>query len=65
MLEMNFTSFLTLMVVNVVVAGAYQWILRHYFLEVESFLAKVALGWVGGWPGSSVLGHWRWKIQRV
>jgi uncharacterized membrane protein YeaQ/YmgE (transglycosylase-associated protein family) len=62
----NFTSFLTLLVVNVIVAGVYHWILRYRFLEgVESFLAKVAVGWVGGPLGSSVLGHWLWKIQRV
>ena len=23
------------------------------------------MGWVGGWLGSPVLGHWLWKIQSV
>lgn len=66
MLGMNFTSFLTLLVVSVVVAAKYHWILRYRFLEgIGSFLAKVAVGWVGGWLGSPVLGHWLWKIQSV
>jgi uncharacterized membrane protein YeaQ/YmgE (transglycosylase-associated protein family) len=59
MLGMNFTSFLTLLVVSVVVAAVYHWILRY------RFLAKVAVGWVGGWLGPPVLGHWLWKIQSV
>jgi uncharacterized membrane protein YeaQ/YmgE (transglycosylase-associated protein family) len=66
MLEMNFISFLTLLVVSVVVAAVYQWILRYRFLEgIDSFLAKVAVGWIGAWLGSPVLGHWLWKIQSV
>jgi len=58
MLGMNFTSFLTLLVISVVVASVYHWILRYHFLEgIDSFLAKVALGWIGGWLGSPVLGQ--------
>ncbi len=49
MLGMNFTSFLTLLIVSLVVAAIYHWILRYRFLEgIDSFLAKVAVGWVGG-----------------
>jgi len=63
---MNFASFLTLLIVSVVVAAVYHWILRYRFLEgIDSFLAKVAVGWVGGWLDSPVLGHWLWKIQSV
>ena len=66
MLGMNVTSFLTLLIVSVVVAAVYHWILRYRFVEgIDSFLAKVAVGWVGGWLGSPVLGHWLWKIQSV
>ncbi len=66
MLGMNFISFLTLLVVSVVVAAVYHWILRYRFLEgIDSFLAKVAVGWVGGWLGSPVLGRWLWRIQSV
>jgi uncharacterized membrane protein YeaQ/YmgE (transglycosylase-associated protein family) len=66
MLGMNFTSFLTLLIVSVVVAAVYHWILRCRFLEgIDSFLAKVAVGWVGGWLGAPVLGHWLWRIQGV
>jgi uncharacterized membrane protein YeaQ/YmgE (transglycosylase-associated protein family) len=66
MLGMSFASFLTLLVVSVVVAAVCHWILRYRFLEgIDSFLAKVAVGWVGGWLGSPVLGHWLWKVQSV
>lgn len=66
MLGMNFMSFLTLLVVSLVVAAVYHWILRYRFLEgIDSFLAKVAVGWIGGWLGSPVLGHWLWKIESV
>lgn len=66
MLGMNFTPFLTLLIVSVVVAAAYQWILRYRFLEgIDSFVSKVAVGWIGGWLGSPVLGHWGWKIEGV
>ena len=41
MLGMNFTSFLTLLIVSVVVAAIYHWILRYRFLDaIDSFLAK-------------------------
>ena len=66
MLGMNFISFLTLLVVSVVVAAVYQWILRYRFLEgIDSFFAKIAVGWIRGWLGSPVLGHWLSKIQSV
>jgi len=66
MLGMNFMSFLTLLVISVVVAVAYHWVWRYRFLEgIDSFLAKVALGWIGAWLGSPVLGHWLWKIQSI
>jgi hypothetical protein len=49
MLGMNFISFLTLLVVSVFVAAVYHLILRYRFLEgIDSFLAKVVVGWVGG-----------------
>ena len=66
MLGMSFLSFLTLLVISVAVAAVYHWILRYRFLEgIDSLLAKVAVGWVGGWLGSPVLAHWLWKIQSV
>jgi len=66
MLGMNFASFLALLIVSVVVAAVYHWILRYRFLEgIDSFQANIAVGWVGGWLGSPVLGHWLWKIQSV
>jgi len=66
MLEIGFASFLTLLVIGVIVAATYHWVLRYRFLEgIDSFVGKIALGWIGGWLGSPVLGHWLWKIQSV
>jgi uncharacterized membrane protein YeaQ/YmgE (transglycosylase-associated protein family) len=63
---MNFTSLLMLLIVRAIVAPVCHWILRYRFLEgVDSFLAKVAVGWVGGWLGSPVPGHSLWRIQNV
>ena len=34
------------------------------FLDGVDFLfGKIAMGWLGGWLGSPVLGHWFWKIE--
>ena len=51
---------------SVIVAAVYHWVLHYRFLEgMDSFLAKVAVSWVGGWLGSPVLGHRLWNIQSV
>jgi hypothetical protein len=59
MLGMNFISFFTLLVVSVVAAAVYHWILRYRFLEgIDSFLAKVAVGFKGRWNNS-------WRISEL
>lgn len=41
-------------------------LLRYHFLEgLDSFLAKMAMSWVGGWLRSPVLGHRLFNIQSV
>jgi uncharacterized membrane protein YeaQ/YmgE (transglycosylase-associated protein family) len=62
----NFASFLTPLVVSVVVAVGYHSVWRYRFLDgIGACLATVGLGWIGGWLGSPVLGHWWWKIESV
>jgi uncharacterized membrane protein YeaQ/YmgE (transglycosylase-associated protein family) len=59
MIGMQFGSFILLLVISVVVS-----LILHYGLSFYvtpgfgSFLGKVVLGWLGGWLGSPVLGHW-------
>jgi uncharacterized membrane protein YeaQ/YmgE (transglycosylase-associated protein family) len=66
MLGMSFASFLILLVIGTVTALLYHYVLRYRFLEgIDSLVGKVALGWVGGWLGSPVLGHWLWDVQGV
>lgn len=66
MLGMSFTSFLVLLAIGTVVALAYHYVFRYRFLDgVDSLLGKIALGWLGGWLGSPVFGHWLWKVEDV
>lgn len=66
MLGMSFTAFLMLLVIGAVMALVYQYVLRYRFLDgVDSLFGKIAMGWLGGWLGSPVLGHWLWDIQGI
>jgi uncharacterized membrane protein YeaQ/YmgE (transglycosylase-associated protein family) len=66
MLAMSFGSFLVLLVVGAVVALVYHYAFRYCFLEGwDSLIGKVALGWLGAWLGSPVLGHWSWPIEQI
>ncbi len=59
MIGMGFGSFLVLLVAGVVAAGVIHYGARYRFLEgVDGFIGKCLAGWVGGWLGSPVLGHW-------
>ena len=66
MLGMNFVSFLVQLVIGTVLALLYQYAFRYRFLEgIDSLMGKIALGWIGAWLGSPVLGHWLWDVQGV
>jgi len=66
MIGMSFVAFLTLLVIAVVVAAVFHFVLRYRFLEgLDAFLAKVAVGWLGGWLAPPVLGHWLFNFQGV
>lgn len=59
MIGMSFASFLILLVISVVVAAIlHYWIKLYIIPGLQSFLSKVAIGWIGAWLGSPVLGHW-------
>jgi uncharacterized membrane protein YeaQ/YmgE (transglycosylase-associated protein family) len=59
MIGMNFSSFLVLLIISVVVSAVLHYMLKYYIRPgFNSFVSKVVLGWVGAWLGSPVLGYW-------
>jgi len=63
MIGMDFISFLILLVISVVVSGILHYGLNYYVTSgFWSFCSKVAVGWVGAWIGSPVIGHWPARI---
>lgn len=66
MVGMNFESFLTLLIIGILVAIVFRSVLQYRFLRGrDAALGQVAIAWLGGWLGSPVLGHWLWKIGDV
>jgi len=66
MIGMSFFSFLVLLGIGVIVAAVSHFVLRYRFLDgLDSFFAKVALGWLGAWLGSPVFGYWWYKFENI
>jgi uncharacterized membrane protein YeaQ/YmgE (transglycosylase-associated protein family) len=66
MLGMSLLSFLVLTLIGAVVAAVYHYVLRYRFLDGnDAVVGKLIVGWLGGWLGSAILGHWLWKIENV
>lgn len=62
---MDFVSFLILLVISAVVAAVLHHGLKFYVVPgLGSYLGKIALGWIGAWLGSPVLGHWWEGLNR-
>lgn len=62
---MDFASFLILLVISALVAAVFHYGLKYYVVPgLSSYLGKVALGWIGAWLGSPVLGHWWEGLNR-
>ena len=59
MIGMNFESFLTLLIISLVVAFVIHYLFRYRFAEgLDACIAAAVLGWFGGWLASPVLGYW-------
>jgi uncharacterized membrane protein YeaQ/YmgE (transglycosylase-associated protein family) len=59
MIGMNFGSFILLLVISIIVALVLHSWLRYFVTPGPGgFIAKVVLGWIGGWLGSPVFGYW-------
>ena|SRR5713101_1564486 len=63
MIGMDFISFLILLVISVVVSGILHYGFNYYVTPgFWSFCSKVAVGWIGAWLGSPVLGNWPHRL---
>ena len=59
MLNMDFASFLTLLVISLITGLVMHYAIGYRVLDgFDGFLSKWVVGWVGAWLGSPVLGHW-------
>jgi uncharacterized membrane protein YeaQ/YmgE (transglycosylase-associated protein family) len=59
MIGMSFPSFIVLAIISIIVSLILHYGVRFYAVPgFNSFLGKVVLGWLGGWLGSPVFGHW-------
>jgi uncharacterized membrane protein YeaQ/YmgE (transglycosylase-associated protein family) len=65
MIGMDFLSFLVLLVISVVVSAILHFGVKFYVIPGwGSYFGKVAVGWLGAWLGSPVLGHWWEGLNR-
>ncbi len=59
MIEMNFMSFLVLLVISVAVSAVLHFVCKYYVRPgLNSFLSKVIFGYIGAWQGPQVFGKW-------
>lgn len=59
MIGMDFSSFLVLLVISLVVSAILHFVCSYRVIPGwGSYFGKVVIGWIGGWLGSPVLGHW-------
>ena len=63
MIGADFVSFLILLAISVAVSGVLHYGLHYHVMPgFWSFCSKVAVGWIGAWIGSPVLGYWPHRI---
>ena len=59
MIEMDFISFIILLIISILVSGVLHFLLKVYIIPGwRSYFSKVLIGWVGAWFGSPVFGYW-------
>ena len=64
MIGMSFPSFIVLAIISIVVSLILHYGVQFYAVPgFDSLLGKVVLGWLGGWLGSPVFGHWGPSMQ--
>ena len=64
MIGMDSASFLTLLIISLVVSWVLHYPLKYYVTPgLWSYCSKVVVGWFGAWLGSPVFGHWWPGVQ--
>jgi uncharacterized membrane protein YeaQ/YmgE (transglycosylase-associated protein family) len=59
MFGMDFTSFIILLIISVVISAVLHFPLQYYVTAGWwSFASKVIVGWVGAWLGTPIFGRW-------
>jgi uncharacterized membrane protein YeaQ/YmgE (transglycosylase-associated protein family) len=59
MIGMDFTGFIILLIISVIVTAIIHFGFKYYVIPGwGSFLSKVIVGWIGAWLGSPVFGYW-------
>jgi uncharacterized membrane protein YeaQ/YmgE (transglycosylase-associated protein family) len=59
MIGMDFSSFIILLIISIVVSGILHFVFKFYIRPGWcSYASKVLVGWVGAWLGSPVFGYW-------
>lgn len=66
MIAMNFTSFLSLLILGIIASIVLHLIVNYRILKgVDGFMNQWIAGWIGAWLGSPVLGHWGPSVAHV
>ena len=66
MIGMDFTSFVILLIISVVVSAILHYYFKYYVTPgAWSFCSKVVVGWIGAWLGSPVFGYWPHRIPNL
>ncbi len=59
MIGIDFTNFLILLTISVVSSATLHYGFNYHVTPgMSSLFSKVAIGWVGAWLGSMILGQW-------
>ena len=59
MIGMSFGAFVTLLVISAIWSAIVHGAANYKVLAGrEGYFGKLIVGWIGGWIGSPVLGHW-------
>ena len=63
---MSFATFITLLIISIVVSAVLHFVCKMYIRTgLESFISKVIIGYIGAWQGSAVFGRWWFEIGGV
>lgn len=66
MIGMNFSAFVTLMVLGLISSFVLHLLIRYRMLAgFDGFMGKWIAGWAGAWLGSPVFGHWGMHMGNI